>query len=60
MATVYMGKPHVKQKSIAKISSNNSMAPIHNTQHNADARITELEIKASYTEDLRDELPPHF
>ena len=56
MTTVYMGKTHAKQKSSAKISSNSSMEPIHNTQHSADARITELEIKASYTEDLLDQL----
>ena len=32
------------------------MEPIHNTQQTVDARITELEIKASYTEDLLDQL----
>ena len=56
MATVYIGKTHRKLNSRPKISSNSSMEPIHNTQYNTDARITELEIKASYTEDLLDQL----
>lgn len=56
MTTVYMVKTHTKQNSNAKISSNSSMKPIHNTQHSTDARITELEIKASYTEDQLDQL----
>lgn len=56
MATVYMGKTHAKQNFSAKISSNSSMEPIHNTQHTTDQRITELEIKASFTEDLLDQL----
>lgn len=56
MATVYMGKTHARQNSSAKISSNSSMEPIHNTQHTVDQRITELEIKASFTEDLLDQL----
>ena len=56
MPTFYMVKTHAKQNSSAKISSNSSMEPIHNTQHSVDARITELEIKASFTEDLLDQL----
>lgn len=56
MATVYMGKSHAKQHSNAKISSNTSMETTHNNQHTADQRITELEIKASFTEDLLDQL----
>ena len=56
MTTVYIGKTQAKQNSGPKISSNSSMEPIHNAQQTVDARITELEIKASYTEDLLDQL----
>jgi SlyX protein len=56
MTTVYIGKTLDKQNLRPKISSNSSMEPIHNTQQTVDARITELEIKASYTEDLLDQL----
>jgi SlyX protein len=56
MATVYMVKTNAMQNSRSKISSNSIMEPNNNTQHTDDQRITELEIKASFTEHLMDQL----